>query len=337
MVLTRKQYNFNIFKNRMASIWQPGRGVNIQETIGAQEERLVLCPFFHAKDVKWVVERGPWTFDGSLIMLHKLQRGEHPTSIELKYTDFWVQVHQLNDGFFSGVVAKALANFVGEFVSYDEKDTMNSAEMVLRMRVRLDFREPLKRENKIKRANGEWAVAKFRYEKLPTFCFICDRLGHIDRHCGIYFRLPDEQIVRLWDVSLRAPPRKANNIGGERWLVEDAPEEDEGYVLKERSLNRGAMTAPWGGKFMAKLGATKYTQELSLLSGTDGNASEQAVLHVHDERKRSCFSQPLVGGSDGMEVDTGGSVGAGANGKGIQGPTNLASAGLHSGSSYPKQ
>ncbi|CAN1305027.1 hypothetical protein LINPERPRIM_LOCUS26396, partial [Linum perenne] len=25
---TRKQYNFNIMKNQMASIWQPGRGVH---------------------------------------------------------------------------------------------------------------------------------------------------------------------------------------------------------------------------------------------------------------------------------------------------------------------
>ncbi|CAN1120105.1 hypothetical protein LINPERHAP2_LOCUS12 [Linum perenne] len=95
-VLTRKQYNFNILKSRMASIWQPGRGVNIQEINSTEEERMVLFRFFHAKDVKWVVENGPWTFDSNMIVLHEVQRGEHPTNVELKSTEFWVQVHNLH-------------------------------------------------------------------------------------------------------------------------------------------------------------------------------------------------------------------------------------------------
>ncbi|CAN1783191.1 hypothetical protein LINPERHAP1_LOCUS16194 [Linum perenne] len=126
----------------------------------------------------------------------------------------------------------------------------------MRLRVRLDVREPLKHEKKIKRPNGEWIVAKFRYEKLPTFCFICGRLGHIDCHCEIYFRLPDEQIVRLWDASVRAPPRKANSMGGERWLVEDTTKEENGHILKGKSLNSSALTMPFGGKFLANLGAS---------------------------------------------------------------------------------
>ncbi|CAN1754102.1 hypothetical protein LINPERHAP1_LOCUS5395 [Linum perenne] len=124
---------------------------------------------------------------------------------------------------------------------------MSSTEMVMRIRVRLDVREPLRREKKLKRPSGELALAKFRYEKLPTFCFICGRLGHIDRHCEIYFRLPDDQIVRRWDASLRAPARRSNNLGREKWLVEDIADDGDGRALQEISANtKSAQVQPHG-------------------------------------------------------------------------------------------
>ncbi|CAN1848203.1 hypothetical protein LINPERHAP1_LOCUS38837 [Linum perenne] len=30
-------------------------------------------PFFHAKDIRWLVDNGPWTFDNNLLMLHELK------------------------------------------------------------------------------------------------------------------------------------------------------------------------------------------------------------------------------------------------------------------------
>ncbi|CAN1817463.1 hypothetical protein LINPERHAP1_LOCUS28057 [Linum perenne] len=124
----------------------------------------------------------------------------------------------------------------------------------MRIRVRLDVREPLRREKKLKRPSGELALAKFRYKKLPTFCFICGRLGHIDRHCEIYFRLLDDQIVRRWDASLRAPSRRSNNLGGEKWLVEDIADDDDGRVLQEKPANTNPGQVQLRGKFLSNLG-----------------------------------------------------------------------------------
>ena len=62
----------------------------------------------------------------------------------------------------------------------------------------------------------------FKYEKLPNYCFICGVMGHVNRTCDIRFEHPDGEVLRLWDVKLRTPPRLSTQPrGGARWLVEE--------------------------------------------------------------------------------------------------------------------
>ncbi|CAN1164805.1 hypothetical protein LINPERHAP2_LOCUS25784 [Linum perenne] len=108
----------------------------------------------------------------------------------------------------------------------------------MRFRARLDVREPLKKEKKIKKPRGEVLMEKFRYERLPNFCFICGCVGHIVRHCEIYFRLPDDKIIRQWDITLRAPLLKSSSLGGEKWLIEEVvADTSENLPLQEVDLN----------------------------------------------------------------------------------------------------
>ncbi|CAN1825745.1 hypothetical protein LINPERHAP1_LOCUS31277 [Linum perenne] len=196
-------------KNRMATIWQPGRGIQVQD-LG---DGLILFRLFHEKDVRWIADRGPWSFDGMLLILKELQPGELPSKEGMVFADFWIQVSNLCAGFSTLTAAKALGNFIGTFISYDERATSLTGGQILRIRARLDIREPLKKEKKIKKPRGDWILAKFRYEQLPNFCFICGRIGHIDRHCEIYFRLPDDKIIRNWDITLKAAPLMSSTLG----------------------------------------------------------------------------------------------------------------------------
>ncbi|CAN1818913.1 hypothetical protein LINPERHAP1_LOCUS28546 [Linum perenne] len=76
----------------------------------------------------------------------------------------------------------------------------------MRIKVKLDVRRSLKREKPLRKLNKEILV-NFKYERLPTYCYICGRIGHIDRFCEVRFRIPEEQIVKLWDKFLKAPPQ----------------------------------------------------------------------------------------------------------------------------------
>ncbi|CAN1757315.1 hypothetical protein LINPERHAP1_LOCUS6472 [Linum perenne] len=95
----------------------------------------------------------------------------------------------------------------------------------MQIMVHMDVRLPLKREKKIRKPGGDWTVVAFKYECLPTFCFTCGRIGHINRRYELCFLLASNEIVQKWSADLRAPiRRRGGGTGGERWLVED----DEG-------------------------------------------------------------------------------------------------------------
>ncbi|CAN1782927.1 hypothetical protein LINPERHAP1_LOCUS16092 [Linum perenne] len=166
----------------------------------------------------------------------------------------------------------------------------------MRLRVRLDIRDPLKIEKKIKRLNGDWLLVKFRYERLPNFCYICGCMGHIDRHCEIYFKLPDDKIVCLWDKTLLAPP-KLSTLGGERWLVEDSDDEPD-KVLKEHDMNIVGKPSNKNCALLANLRALRDTQTLNLEDFYSSKGREQVPLLIADDRKR-----PREAGDDCMEVE----------------------------------
>lgn len=54
-----------------------------------------------------------------------------------------------------------------------------------RIRVMLDVREPLGRGIFIKTDNDCKSWILFKYEKLPSFCFGCERIGHGVQSCSV--------------------------------------------------------------------------------------------------------------------------------------------------------
>lgn len=108
----------------------------------------------------------------------------------------------------SEVVGKALGNYIGEFVDYDPTNNSSIWRNCISIRVRVDVRQPLKKDRKIGLAGGEWSMAKFRYEKLSTFCFMYGCLGHTEQKCEVFFAKDQDDGVRGWGMELGAEPRR---------------------------------------------------------------------------------------------------------------------------------
>lgn len=165
--LTDRSIRVHIMKVRMAEIWRLGRGVSIKDIGG-----VFLFQFFHKIDKERVENGGPWSFENHLLILGTIPAGEIPSQIPLFHVPFWVQVHDVPAGFMSTTVGQHLGNFIGQFLSYDLNNNSNFWKTYMRIRVLIDVRLPLKKEQRLKKPGAEWKFVKFRYEKLGIFCFV---------------------------------------------------------------------------------------------------------------------------------------------------------------------
>ncbi|CAN1786969.1 Uncharacterized protein At4g02000 [Linum perenne] len=299
----------------MAGVWRPGRKMEIED-IG---NKLILFRFNHSIDLRRVVDSGPWTFDQSLLILRELKEGETPESVELCYADFWIQVRDLPAGLYSMTVGRALGDYIGKFLEYDPNSLYGGPDSYMRIRVRVDVRQSLKREKRVRKAGGETTVCKFQYERLPDFCYICGKMGHTDRFCEVLFRVPENQIVRLWDKTLRAPTRRDKQREGDRWLVR---REDKavgrswsggsgvgrggGEVGTESGSRRGVprgVAELWGN-----LGASEEGKDIPIAYEGKVVADEADVMEVMEEQRKR-RREGGVGGAMGGGVSEGGKPG----------------------------
>ncbi|MBA0576239.1 hypothetical protein Golob_023848 [Gossypium lobatum] len=198
----------------MTDLWHPLGGVSIAD-VG---EKRFLFQFYCEMDFDRVVKGAPWTFNNHLLVFHHLKQGEDPLEVDLLYTEFWVQIYNLPSGFFTESIAKQFGDFIGVFVEYDTKAIAAGLRSYMRIRVKVDIRQSLKRRKKLIVAKKEFFVT-FKYERLSTFCFLCGKLRHSENCCPIRMVTARKELPLEWDISLKAPPRKQEKNLGELNLI----------------------------------------------------------------------------------------------------------------------
>ncbi|MBA0780481.1 hypothetical protein Gotri_004575, partial [Gossypium trilobum] len=100
-------------------------------------------------DFDRVVKGAPWTFNNHLLVFHHLKRGDNPLEVDLLFTEFWIQIHNLPPRMFTAKIPKQFGDFIGNFVDYDVKAIAGGLRNYMRIRVKIDIRQSLKRKKKI--------------------------------------------------------------------------------------------------------------------------------------------------------------------------------------------
>lgn len=110
----------------------------------------------------------------------------NPATIDLDWCSFYVRIHDLPLIRQTPEIAMLVGNRLGIFEELDPEGAWGAN---MRVRVRLNITKPLKRVLKIRGSDGEEIVVSFSYERLPNFCYLCGKMGHILRECELRYDL----------------------------------------------------------------------------------------------------------------------------------------------------
>ncbi|XP_062075810.1 uncharacterized protein LOC133779929 [Humulus lupulus] len=214
--------DFYAMQQTLASLWRPGKGVFVKEL----ETNKYLFQFYHEIDIKRVVDGSPWYFNRKVLVISRMECKLNPRLIPLNTLDLWVQVHDLPIGSMSHRVLEAIGGYVGVFRESCSKNFQGTWHSFMRIRVSVDLNAPLKRRMKFRKGTEDWVWVNFKYENIPTFCFVCGLIGHAEKFCPRRFEVPEYDILQPYGEWMRAPFRRQPKPIGAQWL-RSSPKQDE--------------------------------------------------------------------------------------------------------------
>lgn len=153
-------------------------------------KNLFQFKFSTKRDADTIRRSGPWNFDRNLIILDRISGEEQPSDLDMFRVSFWVWVYDLPLKLRSEAMARKIGSIIEVFEEVDPKEC-NRMGRFLRLKNSLDLRKPLKRGTVIK-FQGRDLWVDFKYERLPTFCFGCGRIGHQLKDCE-EVKIPDDE------------------------------------------------------------------------------------------------------------------------------------------------
>lgn len=165
-----------------------------------------------------MIDGSPWTFGRIQLIFERLKEGENPRTLAINKLDICVQFHDMETGFMSQRVVKDIGDYVGKFVESDTNNFVGVWREYLRVRVTISLDVPLKRRMKLRKNADTWCWVNFKYEGIPTFCFICRMVGHSDKFCAKLFDTPLDKIEKPYGSWMHADPPRRNHTIGSKWL-----------------------------------------------------------------------------------------------------------------------
>ncbi|KAL0407807.1 UNVERIFIED_CONTAM: hypothetical protein Sradi_1715100 [Sesamum radiatum] len=207
-LLSKRPYRHEALCSSLQSMFRPVKGLDIKQL----EEGRILLRFNHIIDKQRALDGCPWSFEKNILILKSIGELENPMHVALDECDFFVHVHDLPLSMMNLGFATLIGNRIGVFQDLEADDTGCSWGATMRIRVSLNVHKPLKRSLKLRSPVGQELVVHFTYERLSNFCYLCGRLGHIDKYCELRFEdgFRDPGTETPFGPWLRAPLPSAN-------------------------------------------------------------------------------------------------------------------------------
>ncbi|KAL8492052.1 hypothetical protein ACS0TY_023609 [Phlomoides rotata] len=167
-VTTGKPFNTFGFLEAMKRAMNPSKGFTATEI----SPKLFSFQFQSYADLEEVKRRELWYFEKHIVLLLEIGEGEQPSAVTFRTM---------------------------EVVEIDKTSTMGFGRSI-RVKVNLDITKPLKTGINILNTDGRLVWIPFKFERLPSFCFLCGLIGHMKRECDFVaekqelLNIPDEKL-----------------------------------------------------------------------------------------------------------------------------------------------
>lgn len=152
------------------------------------------------RDLEGVLRNGPWNFDRNMLVLVHVSGEEQPSDLNMHFGVFLVRIYDLPLMLRSEAMARKMGGNFGTFEEIDLREAHCNGRF-MHIKVFVDLKQLLKRGTVV-RFKEKTLRVHFKYERLPTFYFICGLLGNQLKGCEAARDMSEEGFEELEEQDL---------------------------------------------------------------------------------------------------------------------------------------
>jgi hypothetical protein len=179
-LLAQKTHNTSHVRSTLLSVWSFAKPFSME----VLEPNKYLFTVSQESFYQRILELGPWTIKGSLLLLQPWSSELAIDEVKLQYCAFWVQVHDLPRQFMTTKNAIRIGKTIGDIL---ELDNNNSSGIIsrpfIRLKIEINTSLPLVSGFYMPCEGTKSRWITFQYEHLDEYCSSCGLIGHVTKFC----------------------------------------------------------------------------------------------------------------------------------------------------------
>ncbi|KAH1064049.1 hypothetical protein J1N35_029036 [Gossypium stocksii] len=144
----------------------------------ALKEGVILVKFGNMEDRKRLLNLSPCLFNQCLFAMLPYVKDQDTDAYAFNLMPFLLRIFNFPLEYMDRQVAMDVGKAIGEVVAIDWCDRNREYIEYIRLKVMMDVFKPLQRMVHLVSSDGAEIVCAIKYERLPTFCYICSLISH---------------------------------------------------------------------------------------------------------------------------------------------------------------